>query len=100
MNYDSSLQTSFWLMVILQTIGSVDMPGKGPRKMPSPRSYFSILIAWIVLQIGADAGYERPASVVGWVIVLAGLVLGPFGQRVTSIFTSAVNATTQEQVSP
>lgn len=95
MNTDTSLQASFWLMVVLQTIGSVDMPGKGMRKMPSPRSYLAILIAWSVLQLGADAGYDRAANAVGWIIVLAGMVLGPFGQRIISVFNSAVSATTQ-----
>lgn len=95
MNDLNSLQTSFWLMVIIQTIGSVDMPGRGPRKMPSPRSYGAILIAWGVLITIADAGREgaaRAATAVGWVIVLAGMVLGPFGTTITSLFTSVANA--------
>lgn len=69
-------------MVALQTIGSVDMPGRGPRKMPSPRAYAAIIVTWGILQLIADAGGERAGratKVTAWVIVLAGMVLGPFG---------------------
>lgn len=95
MDNNNSLQASFWVMVILQTISSVDMPGRGPRKMPSPRSYGAIIVAWGVLQLVADAGGERAgraARIIGWVIVLTGLAVGPFGKVVTSLFTSVANA--------
>ena len=88
---DDSLQASFWLMVALQTIGSVDMPGKGDRKMPAPRSYLAIIVAWAVLQLASDTGYARPASVTGWVIVLAGMVTGPFGGKVVNLMNSVVS---------
>jgi hypothetical protein len=91
-DYLTSLQSSFWVMVILQTIGSVDMPGRGPRKMPSPRSYGAIIVTWGVLQLVADMGRDRIASTIGWVIVLTGMVLGPFGKIVTTLFTSIANA--------
>ena len=81
-------------MVLLQTIGSVDMPGRGERKLPSPRSYLAIVIAWGGLQIAADAGAERPATVFGWLLVLVGMVAGPFGSQLTSLFTSVVNQVT------
>lgn len=85
-----SLQTSFWIMVLIQTIGSVDMPGKGERKMPSPRQYVAIFITWLVLQFvsGINASAERAAAALGWLLVLAGLVIGPFGQQVTKLFTT------------
>lgn len=78
-----SLTTSFWLMLGIQTIGSVDMPGKGARKMPSPRQYVAIFVTWIVLQFvsGIGAGAERAAAAMGWLVVLAGMVVGPFGKR-------------------
>lgn len=95
MDSNNSLQASFWVMVILQTIGSVDMPGRGPRKMPSPRSYGAIIVAWGVLQLVADAGGERAgraARAIGWVIVLTGLAVGPFGKVVTNLFSSVANS--------
>lgn len=86
MNTDESLNTSFWVMVLMQTIGSVDpMPGMGPRKLPAPRAYVLVIIAWGVLQIGADIGLERAAAKMGWLMVLAGTFLGPFGKRVVTL---------------
>jgi hypothetical protein len=90
---EGSLQTSFWVMVMVQTIGSVDMPGRGQRKMPSPRQYVAILVTWLVLQLiaGISAGAARATAAIGWLLVLVGMVVGPFGQRVISLFTSVAN---------
>lgn len=79
-----SLQTSFWLMVLIQTIGSVDLPGRGARKMPAPRSYVAIFVTWLVLFVvaGIGAKAERAAAALGWLLVLVGTVIGPFGQTV------------------
>lgn len=87
---DAALQTSFWMMVLVQTIGSVDLPGSGARKMPAPRAYVAILVTWLILQLVADAGENarRAATALGWVLVLTGMVVGPFGQR----FVSFLNA--------
>lgn len=69
------------------------MPGSGPRKMPSPRSYLSVLVVWAVLELFADTGggRERGASIAGWIIVLTGMVVGPFGAKVTNLFSGIVN---------
>lgn len=93
MDPDKSLQSSFWVMVLLQTLGSVDAPGKGNRKMPAPRVYLAVVVTWAVLQILADTGRERAASVVGWAMVIAGITVGPFGQRVINLINSTVNLT-------
>lgn len=82
-------------MVVLQTIGSVDMPGGGPRKMPSPRAYGAIILTWGILQLAADAGGERAgraAKVTAWVIVLVGMVLGPFGTTLANILGNTATA--------
>lgn len=86
---ENSLQTSFVVMILVQTIGSVDMPGRGPRKMPAPRQYIAILITWLVLQLiaGISAGAARATAAIGWVLVLTGLVVGPFGKQVINLFT-------------
>lgn len=91
MNTGDSLNTSFWLMVFLQTMGSVDMPGHGDRKMPAPRSYVAILITWTGLNILASTGREHAAAVASWVMVLTGLVIGPFGSKLTGFLTSVAN---------
>lgn len=84
-----SLQTSFWVMVLIQTIGSVDMPGRGPRKMPAPRQYVAIFVTWLVLQLaaGISAGAERAAAALGWLLVLVGMVAGPFGKQATDFLS-------------
>lgn len=89
----NSLQASFWFMVLLQTIGSVDMPGRGPRKMPAPRNYVATMVTWGVLQLVSDMSDRaaRAAKSVAWVIVLAGMVVGPFGSMISKALTSISN---------
>jgi hypothetical protein len=85
-----SLQTSFWVMVLIQSIGSVDMPGRGQRKMPSPRQYIAIVVTWTVLFLiaGVGEGARRATASLGWLMVLAGMVIGPFGVRVIGLFNT------------
>lgn len=87
MNGDS-LQGSFWTMIILQTIGSIDMPGRGERKLPAPHQYVAILVTWLVLQLisSISAGAEKAAAAVGWALVATSLVVGPFGKQVVNLF--------------
>lgn len=96
MDYGESLQASFWTMMALQTIGSIDMPGAGERKMPSPRSYLAVIVMWAILQLFADTGGSRGrlASSLGWLTVLTGMVVGPFGTQVSKLFTGVVNIAT------
>lgn len=88
---EDSLNTSFWLMVFLQTLGSVDIPGHGHRKMPAPRAYVAIVVAWEGLNILASTGRERAASVAGWIMLLTGLVVGPMGDKLINFFNSVAN---------
>lgn len=85
---DRSLAASFWTMIFLQTIGSVDMPGSGNRKMPAPHMYVSIVVAWAVLALVGDAGADKFARRLGWLMVLTGAVLGPFGARAVGFLRS------------
>jgi len=88
---ENSVTAAFWVMVALQTMGSVDMPGRGDRKMPSPRAYVAILVLFGTLHLIADAGAQRAASVMAWVTVLTGLVIGPFGTRLTNFYNAVAN---------
>lgn len=88
---NDSLNTSFWVMVFLQTMGSFDMPGHGDRKMPAPRAYVAIIITWIGLNILSSTGRERAANVAGWVMVLTGLVAGPFGKKLGDFFKNVAD---------
>lgn len=83
MNYDRQLQGSFWLMLAVQTIGALDMPGHGPRKLPAPRAYVAAIILWSIFGLISDAGGEKAAAAMGWVTVLTGAVVGSFGQTIT-----------------
>jgi len=83
-----SVSAAFWVSVFLHTIGSVDMPGKGERKMPAPRSYVAIITLFSILHLVADAGQERVASAAAWITVLISMIKGPFGDK----FTNFINA--------
>ena len=102
MNTDSQITASMWVMIALQTIGSLDLPGKGPRKLPSPKQYVAIVIAWSVLHLMADANYEKPAATMGWVFVAAGMLIGPFGTTVINLFKTVSQnfATTPPSTAP
>jgi hypothetical protein len=93
----NSVSAAFWVMVALQTMGSVDMPGNGARKLPSPRAYVAIIVMFSTLHLVADAGAERAASAMAWVTVLVGLVKGPFGGTLTNFFN---NIATNFAISP
>jgi hypothetical protein len=78
-------------MILVQTIGAVDLPGKasatsplggaGTRKMPSPRVYVPIVVLWGILGLVAETGAEqsRLASKLSLLVLLTGALLGPFG---------------------
>lgn len=84
-NDQNVIQLTMWIMILAQTIGSVDMPGTGGRKMPAPRQYVAIVILWTILSmIGDTDTWHRPAAVFSILATLTAMVLGPFGQRITS----------------
>lgn len=82
-----------WAMVGVQTIGSVDLPGHGDRKLPAPKQYVAIVVLWGLLGFVADlsAGAARAASALSVLLLLTGMVLGPFGKRFVS-FISGVSS--------
>lgn len=66
-------------MILLRTIGAVDIiPGTGPRRLPAPKAYVTVVIAWAVLALASDAGAKRVGPLLGWIMVLAAFILGPF----------------------
>jgi hypothetical protein len=80
-----AVASAFWTMIALQTLGSVDMPGKGERKLPSPRAYLAPIVLFSMLSVASDLGMERAAGVAAWVTVLLGTIKGPFGNRITDV---------------
>ncbi len=86
MNTNAGLTSSFWVAIILQTLGAVDLPGMGPRKMPAPKDYVLTSIIWSVLGVVAAVGMERAAAAMAWLTVLAMLVLGAPGKALVHLF--------------
>lgn len=84
MNTETQLQASMWLMIATQTMGAMDLPGHGPRKLPAPKAYVATIILWAIFGLGADAGLDRPVVATSWVTVLAAMVIGPFGKTLTN----------------
>src|SRR5947209_7665153 len=82
MNYDRQLHSAFWLTMAVLTIGAVDMPGKGQRKLPAPRNYVAAIVVYAILGLISDSGNGKAAAAMGWVTVLTGMVAGPFGKTV------------------
>ena len=74
-------------MILLQTLGSTD----SKRPLPAPRVYMPVIIVWSGLTLAKDAGLERGARTAGWVMVLTGMVLGPFGARLVNFFNGVAN---------
>lgn len=87
MNDRRLLSSTFWAMVIVQTVASVDLPGLGDRKLPSPSRYVAIVVLWGILNLIADAGpsYARFASRLSVLVALTGAVAGPFGSRAVGL---------------
>ena len=86
MNPDRVLRGTFWAMIVVNTIGAIDMPGKGQgRKLPAPRVYVAVVVLWGLFHLAADmfprAG--RTIAIMSGVTVLASMVVGPFGGVLT-----------------
>lgn len=87
-NPNRSLQVTFWLMLAIQTITALDMPGKGPRKMPAPKAYVAAVVLWGIFGVIADAGGERAAAAMAWVTLLSGAVMGTMGKTLTDFLAT------------
>lgn len=86
-----TVQNTLWIMILAQTIGSVDLPGQGARKLPSPRAYVAIIVLWTTLGAIAETRYSKLASRMSVALVITGAVLGPFGQRFVSFLKAIAN---------
>lgn len=89
-------------MIAIRTMGALDMPGHGPRKLPAPRVYVAVIVLWSIFGLIYDAGQARIANVMAWITVLTAMVLGPFGPTavqflsyISSNFSNTTNPTPQ-----
>jgi hypothetical protein len=89
MNPDKTIQSTLWLMVIVQTIGSVDLPGFGNRKLPAPKQYVAIVVLWSIFGFVADisASAGRVVAQLSVLTLLTGMIIGPFGKRFTNLLS-------------
>lgn len=82
MNPERTVSNTFWAMVIVQTLGSVDIFTRGPRKMPAPRQFVAIGVVWSVFHMAAESrSFGRLAAHLSILTLLTALVLGPFGTQ-------------------
>jgi len=84
MNEATQLNASMWLMITVQTIGAIDLPGHGPRKLPAPKAYVAVIVLWSIFGLMADGGFGRAAAAMSWVTVLTAMVVGPAGKTFTN----------------
>lgn len=71
------IQATWFAMLAIQTIGSVD----AQRKLPAPKNYVAISVLWAGMFLIADSGYGRVAARLSLLILVTASVLGPFGAK-------------------
>jgi len=78
MNPRRVLSATFWMAILIQTLGSVDVGPNAPepkRKMPSPKGYAAICLVWGILgwaaQLSENIG--RMAATLSGVMVVTTL---------------------------
>lgn len=81
MNPERTVSNTFWAMVLVQTIGSVDVFTAGPRKLPAPRQYVAIGVLWSILHMLAGSRFGRLAGHLSILVLLTAMVAGPFGPQ-------------------
>lgn len=88
MNETAQVQASMWLMIVIQTLNAIDLPGHGKpgigpkghnrdnmvRQMPAPKTYVAIIVLWSTFGLLIDVGFGKAAAAFSWVVVLVALV--------------------------
>lgn len=70
--------STFLLFVTIQTIGSVD----STHRLPAPRKFVAVSVLWGIMFFMVDLGAGKIASRLSLLILLTGMVTGPFGKTV------------------
>ena len=79
MNPGRTLSATFWTMILVQTVGSTDIFTKGPRKLPAPKQFVALGVLWGIFHLFEGSRYGRLVASLSVLVVLTGMVLGPFG---------------------
>ncbi len=84
MNPSKTISSTFWAMMLIQTVASADIFTKGPRKLPAPKQYVAIGVLWVIFHMFEGSRYERVVAQLSVLVLLTGIVLGPFGGTLLS----------------
>lgn len=63
-------------MLVTQTVGTID----SKHRLPAPRQFVAISVLWGILFLAADTTMNKLAARLSALILLTGMVLGPFGK--------------------
>ena len=77
MNPARTIQTTWFVMIFMQIIGTVD----AQHRLPPPRAFVAISTLWGILFTMADTGLGKLASRLSLLALLTAAVIGPFGAR-------------------
>lgn len=67
---------TYLMMVVVQTVASID----GQHRLPAPKRFVALTTAWGILFFLADVGLGKVAARLSLLILLTGMVVGPFGR--------------------
>lgn len=85
-----TLAATFLAKLFVDTIGAID-PFGGRIYLPAPARYLATFLLWGVLGIASGFGpnASRVAGRLSAVVLLAAMVLGPFGAKAISFLKTA-----------
>lgn len=70
------IESTFFVMILIQTIGSIN----AKHKLPAPRQFVAVSVVWGILFLAADTAANKIAARLAVLIVITGMVIGPFGK--------------------
>lgn len=70
------IESTFFVMLIVQTVGSIDTK----HRLPAPRQFVAVSVLWGILFLMADTAMSKLAARLSVLVVLTGMVIGPFGK--------------------
>jgi hypothetical protein len=82
MNGRKTLAVTFWAMIVVQAIGTVDFNPRGDgqrvRKLPAPRNFVAAVVLWSLLGLFAELGpgQARVAGRLSSLVVVTAVFVG------------------------
>lgn len=78
---------TYLAMTTVQTVGSID----SVHRLPAPKQFAAISVLWGILFLIADTGFGKLAARLSVLVLLTGMVLGPFGQVAVRFLNKVTN---------